>query len=459
MDAGVVPAASGIAPLARLRRLRGSVFVKAVAGTAGANVIAAALGSIGGIIIARYLGAEIRGYLVTAVVWPTFAGTIATLGLPQATCFHISKDEGSGPSVVASVTIGALVITAALGVVGALLAPLISSEPSVVRALQLLFLLLPLYTIPVSWMASLQPRHIALWNTSRIVQPVVYFAAVLFLALTDRLTIPNVVNGLIVSFATQAIVAAGLSWWKIGRPAAPKWALWSSSVKFGMKTSFANAPLIVNTRVDQLFLSLLVSPAALGNYAVAVSLSWLATPVAWAFGYVAFPRIASAKRKVDAARIQKIAIWGSVGVGAVVLIPLAIAAPWLIPALFGSGFDSAVTVLWILVPGTIFFCANQVMEDVARGHGRPGVPAVAESIGAVLTGVLLAILAPRFGINGAAVASVITYSLVGAILIRSLRLGDRVPKLDDSVRSSDAIEGGGEKRLADGDLPSPGRLG
>jgi O-antigen/teichoic acid export membrane protein len=46
---------------------------------------------------------------------------------------------------------------------------------------------------------------------------------------------------------------------------------------------------------------------------------------------------------------------------------------------------------------------------------------VAESAGAVVTVLSLAVLVPRLGINGAAVGSVVAYAVAAAILAKGLR--------------------------------------
>jgi O-antigen/teichoic acid export membrane protein len=164
-----------------------------------------------------------------------------------------------------------------------------------------------------------------------------------------------------------------------------------------------------------------VSSAALGNYAAAVSISQLAFPISTAFGSVAFPRIARAKSAVEAVRVQRTAILGAVASSLAVLLPLAIVAAWLIPTVFGSGYATAVTPFWLLVPGTAAYCVNYVIEDVLRGWGRPLGAAIAEGIGAALTLLLLPILVAIGGIKGAAVASSIAYGAVTVVLWQLLR--------------------------------------
>ena len=63
-------------------------------------------------------------------------------------------------------------------------------------------------------------------------------------------------------------------------------------LNFGLRNMASTAPNSLNGRFDQLVLAFAVPAAALGQYAVAVSLSLLVGPLAAAFGHVAFPALA-----------------------------------------------------------------------------------------------------------------------------------------------------------------------
>ena len=61
-------------------------------------------------------------------------------------------------------------------------------------------------------------------------------------------------------------------------------------------------PATVNAYLDQLVLSQLVPPAALGCYAIAVSATLVPVPLVSAIGNVAFPRLAARRAVHRAAR-------------------------------------------------------------------------------------------------------------------------------------------------------------
>jgi O-antigen/teichoic acid export membrane protein len=116
---------------------------------------------------------------------------------------------------------------------------------------------------------------------------------------------------------------------------------------------------------------------------------------------------------------------------------LALAAPWLVPALFGSAFQPAVRVTQVLAGAALFLSLNAVLSDGFRGMSRPAVPALAEVASLGLAVALLWLLIPRYGIMGAAGASLAAnaagFVLMAAWLARCDGVGGHaiLPRADD----------------------------
>ena len=103
-----------------------------------------------------------------------------------------------------------------------------------------------------------------------------------------------------------------------------------------------------------------------------------------------------------------------------ILLPIAAIAYWLIPEVFGPAYRGAVPLLWILTPGGIFLACGQVVGDLLRGLGRPGLVAAAQGLAAVFTVILLFTLLPGTGVAAAAIASTVAYGVALAVMIRWL---------------------------------------
>jgi O-antigen/teichoic acid export membrane protein len=193
-------------------------------------------------------------------------------------------------------------------------------------------------------------------------------------------------------------------------------------VRYGVGQLASATPTLVTTRLAVLVLSMSVPAAALGQYAVAASVTALALPMVSAVGNVSFPRIAS--RTLSRARVERLQRWavaGSLVAGVVILLPPTVAAPWLVPVVFGAGFDGAVPLVLLLAPGGVLLAGGRVCADLLKGHGLPYAVARAQTVAALATVVLLAVLVPPFGVAGAAVTTTLTTGVALLLMLRSLR--------------------------------------
>lgn len=415
------------------RRARGR-SLRAVLATASVNMGTTLLTSVGGIFLARSLGAADRGSLVAVLQWPATLGSLASLGITQSTCYWVARRRSEGSMITAKAARAAVLTGIAVAIAGFGLAPLIGRTDAVTDLLRIVLGLSPVFIVGGVWMSSLQATDIASWNRARAVQPVTYFSVVLALALSDRLTLTTATGAFCCSLLTQAAYARYQSGLKVtGRdPAAPR--MLGTLYRYGARVWASSVPRLINVRVDQLVLSVMpaVATAQLGVYAVAASLSWLALPAATAFGAVAFPAVAGSTDEAAIRRIERLSLLGSAAAAAAALGLACLAAPFAVPVLFGSDFQGAVTVLWLLAPGTVFLAMNRVLADLLQGRGRPLLTSVGEGSAAVLTVIMLFVLIPRFGIQGAAAASSVAY--LGATVI--LYVGLRSARLHPSLQPS-----------------------
>ena len=190
---------------------------------------------------------------------------------------------------------------------------------------------------------------------------------------------------------------------------------------YGAAQIAALTPAALNAQLDQLVLSQPVPPADLGRYAIAVSLTLL--PIPSYRRSATWPSRGWRRKTAPTAathRMQRMAVLGSAGIAAAMLVPLAAGAYWFVPLVFGAGYRGAVPLLWILSPGAVFLACGQVTGDLLRGRNRPIIVAWAQGLAAIFTVVLLFALLPVVGVAGAAIASTVAYGVALAAMLRSL---------------------------------------
>ncbi|MFW5918566.1 MAG: polysaccharide biosynthesis C-terminal domain-containing protein [archaeon] len=105
-------------------------------------------------------------------------------------------------------------------------------------------------------------------------------------------------------------------------------------------------------------------------------------------------------------------------------VGVAVLADRFVVLYYGPVFAVSVTPLLLLLPGTIGFAIARPLQSISQGSGRLTVLIAAVSVAAVTNVVLNALLIPRFGMNGAAVATSIGYgSMFGLFVWAARRIG------------------------------------
>jgi len=204
----------------------------------------------------------------------------------------------------------------------------------------------------------------------------------------------------ITAAAALVVVARG------GTQLKPLWDAGYFRAAIGLGARLQVASLLVNVagRFDQLLVYSLSGAAAAGQYSVALTYGTLAFLPPFALAYATFPRLSAATPEDAAALIAK----GSrvaVAMTFAVAIPMTALAPLAIRIAFGKAFAPAAAPAMILTGASIVLAAQFFL---ARGRAARGeLRLLIESFG-ITAAVMIALdwlLIPRFGLMGAAVAS------------------------------------------------------
>jgi O-antigen/teichoic acid export membrane protein len=406
--------------LATTLRWRGAG--QAVARTAGFNMGSTVAAGLAGIVLARTLGPTVRGEYAAITAWFGMVLIAGGMGQEAALCFYVARDPRRAREYVAT-SRAMMLLTGALTIAGGMaLAPLLAQgNPQVTAGYRIAFGAAIMAYVGASYTFSLQARDLRSWNVVRLSQPTLGLLAITVLWWLRVLTLDGALMVLAATMllqlgwayrcCRQAALAPGHADVRLVRPL----------LAYGAAQIAALTPAALNSNLDQLVLSQTVSPADLGRYAIAVSLTSLPIPLVGAIGNVAFPRLAAQRVVTQATpRLQRLAVLGSACLATAMLVPLAAVAYWLVPLVFGAGYRGAVPLLWVLAPGSVFLACGQVTGDLLRGRNRPVVVAWAQGLAAVFTVVLLMVLLPLIGVLGAAVASTVAYASALTVMLREL---------------------------------------
>ena len=379
---------------------------------------------VSGILVARVLGVEDRGHLALIALIPMGLVQLGTWGMPIAVTYFVSSSPNETRAIArASVWPAALQAAAIAGVHGVVVALVLWPwAPHVQLAAAASMLITPALVAQQYAFALLQGQHrFRALQATRLLSPALYSALVVLLTLTRLADLPSVTAAWVVSYLVGACSALVLTY--RGLPAVVGDALVPvrAMVKFGLLGLAGSASPIERFRVDQAVVGLVLSPAALGLYAVAAGFTNLIAFLGQSVATVGFPRIA-------AARNRRLRLLRRYFILACLLCAIATAAlegaiHWLVPTFYGEEFADAVPIARVLLVAAFLLGVRKVLGALARGAGDATSETLAEIVTWVALAVTIPILLPLWGVMGAALAMVITAAASLAAAALSVRRG------------------------------------
>jgi O-antigen/teichoic acid export membrane protein len=121
-------------------------------------------------------------------------------------------------------------------------------------------------------------------------------------------------------------------------------------------------------------------------------------------------------------------------------LPLWLLAPALVELVYGAPFREAGVALQIMLPGVLAYSVVAVLSNPLIAWGAPGRLTAVLVAGLVVNLLANAVLVPAFGINGAALASTISYTVTAALtLLLYRRVSGQGVRQTLLVRRSDLV--------------------
>lgn len=212
-----------------------------------------------------------------------------------------------------------------------------------------------------------------------------------------------------------------------------------AALRLGLRGQAGNVLQFLNLRLDILLVPILVSLPAAGVYLVAVRVSEMVTQVASATATFLFPRVAEQSDSTATAPTEEATRITLLVVAILGLVVIIVAGP-LLGVAFGPEFATGTGALQLTMLAMIPLSIMRILAGDLKGRGRPGLVSVSAlaALIATITGNLT--LIPAFGIEGAALASVIAYTAGAGVMLLAYRSVTRtslrrlIPTAHDIVR-------------------------
>lgn len=182
--------------------------------------------------------------------------------------------------------------------------------------------------------------------------------------------------------------------------------------------------IMIYMRVDQVMIGSMLSKADVGNYSVAVRLSevWYVIPMAVCQS--TFPSLVASRRsnfqmyESSLTRLTVFLFWGSVIVASMVQL----IGPSVIEVLFGKEYHAAGNVLRIHFWGGCFVALGMVAQQWHLAENRLKITLIRTALGAFANIALNLLLIPRYGVYGAALATVASFGVSAYFSIALFRV-------------------------------------
>jgi O-antigen/teichoic acid export membrane protein len=375
---------------------------------------------VAGIIVARWLGAKGVGELAVINVAVATVVQLGSFGLPSSNTYFIAQDQerfraAAINSLIFGLAVGSL-LALALSATGAFRPDwfgFVSPDLIRIAAISIPFQLITLIGLNIL-LAVGKVKEFNLLDLAG--QSFVLINAVLVLVLLKRglgtLVTLNTAAAVLVSIvvATLLVISArtlAQSQWRADI------SLLRRMIAYGIKFHVSILAGAIMLRADLLVVNHFRGPEEAGVYSVASQFALLLMLLPGVIATLLFPRVTAEQD----ARGETTCLVTRYTTSIMFLCCLA-AVPFslLLPVLYGEAFSDATKLLLILLPGVYLMGLESVLVQHFNALGLPRAIPVYWVITLALNLVLVFTLVPRFGAQGAAIASTISYAAIFALV-------------------------------------------
>ena len=398
-------------------------FSSQVAWTFATRVVMIINSVAAGIIVAHWLGADGVGQLAVINVAVATIVQLGSFGLPSSNTYFIAQDQArfraaAINSLGFALFIGTLLSLALSGIAYA--RPdwfgFVSPELIYVAALSIPFQLITLIGLNIL-LAIGKVREFNLLDLAGQSFVLLNALGVWLLIKGDlgRLVLWNTRAAIVVSFVVAALVIASGA-----KLAQSKWradlALLRNMITYGLKFHVSILAGAIIIRADLLVVNHYRGAAEAGVYSVASQFALMLMLLPSVIATLLFPRVTNEQdeRGETTCLVSRYATF-------VMFLCCLAAVPFslLLPVIYGPAFAESTKLLLILLPGVYLIGLESVLVQHFNALGLPRAIPLYWLVTLVLNLMLVFALVPRYGAQGAAIASTISYAAIfGLVALR-----------------------------------------
>ena len=373
---------------------------------------------------------EGRGDLAIVTMWLFVFSLAGTLGLPYAHRYWMARESAWQSEIFSNTVVYTLIAGLITGGIAWFVIPLLTAGRSteIIRFTQLFSINIPVILLTEMLRGQLEGARLFGWvgaaRLSFISTQAVGYAIFYFFG---WLTLENAILIIVVAQIICPLTMLG----GVLKKLRPRWnfsfKVFRAEIGYGLRSYLGIVTGFAVLRLDIIMLAIVAPSHIIGLYSVAVALAEITATLASSVADALMPEVAAANNPKSSALLVGKSLRLLFYAHFLVLIPLLLAAPYILQVIYGESFVAATDTLRILLLASVVWSAGLTVISGLDGFGHPGLSTIARLASTVTTVIALLILLPRWGIVGAAAASLLGYStlfLVALIcFLRRERIG------------------------------------
>lgn len=408
------------------------------------QIVIFGLAFISSILISRLLGPEGKGIYSFVFLVPIMTKTIITMGINSSNVYFIGGEKFPENRIIGNAFFYSICIGGGVAIILIILVPFINKY--FLHNISNVYFYLTISTIPILLLIEniyyvlLAKRKMIELSWFRLVQPVIYIIALLFFINRASLSIIDAIIANILGILSTIFLGSYFFLKnKYLTGLITDINIFKEMINFGVKQHLGTVSQLLNYRIDMFIIAAMLTPADLGLYSISVLIAETIWYLPNSIGQVLFAKTASEKIE-DADYFTPLVCRSVIFVSFFACTVLFLISDFIIPLLFTSMFLSSVMALKLLLPGIFFFSISKILAQDLVGRGFPQYASVAATISLVAIIMFDLSLIPRFGINGASVASTISYFLSAIIILYMFKKKSQVKLWDILIIKANDLE-------------------
>lgn len=377
-----------------------------------AEVGVAATTFLSGVIIARMTGTDGKGIYALVIGFGSLAALVLGFRWQRPVGYFLAKDEKNLPGIMGSILLlGALAVTLAIAIYRVY--PEVYTQ-YVLRDVDHFIVEVSIALIGTTFLwQGITAVHAGLRDFRWRAIFLILSAGLLFLV---NCLLYCLGRRDIASYLIAALLATGIFHiaWLAGilvayriRPAID----FSLLRRMSRYSALTYATLILDMmiiRMDIFILNYLQGAGPVGIYSIAVGLSNQLGRISTILGTVIFNRVSANEMGQGAltAKIVRISLLVMCALGML----LALLGTYLVGPVYGAEFVTAIKPLYVMIPAIVFLGLFRVLASDIDGRGKPGYASLCSMVSAIFIVVLDFWWIPKWGVMGAAWASLVSYA-------------------------------------------------